>query len=364
MLTAEANRLKWFEALKQYVHSEMEGDMGFLGMPSQRRVGGHLGRMSVLACSVLVLALGQRNGVPTMGYTEGPDWPIAATTAAGTPAAWNFGQVAAVATDANGHVLVLHRGAHPIIVFDDNGKFIRSWGDGLFSEGKVVGIAPDDRVASGSGYTAIYGPAGCHACGAHSVRVDAEGNIWVVDAPGHLISKMDPQGHVTMQLGTRGISGTGPNTFNLPTDIAFAPNGDLYVSDGYGNARVVKYTRHGQYVLQWGTRGNGPGEFGLPHNLVVDAEGRVYVTDRDNQRIQVFDPDGKFLSEWADLGTVSTLFMTNDQHIWAGGMLRNLNGEVISELPGGPGGHGTTVTESGDVYIAQLNGRVQKFVKQ
>ena len=117
-------------------------------------------------------------------------------------------------------------------------------------------------------------------------------------------------------------------------------------------------------MLQWGTRGTGPGEFGLPHNVVVDAQGKVYVTDRDNQRIQVFDSNGKFLSQWKDTGGVSTLYMTKDQHIWTGGVLRNLNGEVVARLPGNPGGHGTTVTESGDVIIAQLSGVVQKFVKQ
>ncbi len=127
---------------------------------------------------------------------------------------------------------------------------------------------------------------------------------------------------------------------------------------------MVKYSGDGKYLLEWGRRGTGPGEFGLPHNLVVDAQGKVYVTDRDNQRIQVFDPNGKFLDQWKGTGGVSTLFMTKDQHIWAGGVLRNLNGEVVARLPGNPGGHGTAVTESGDVFIAQLSGIVQKFVKQ
>ena len=300
-----------------------------------------------------------------LGYRAVPEWPIQATSASGTPAGpWNFGQVVAVAAEARGHILVLHRGAHPIMEFDSGGTFLRSWGDGLISEGKVVRIAPRDRVAGGSGYTAVYGPAGCYSCGAHSVRVDPEGNIWVVDAGGHVVYKMSPQGEVIMQFGTEGASGTDPNHFNLPTDVAFAPNGDVYVSDGYGNARVVKYSRDGKYLLQWGTRGTGPGEFGLPHNLVVDAHGRVYVTDRDNERIEVFDPNGKFLNQWVDIGGVSALFMTRDQHIWTGRVLRNLTGEALGSLPEGGEGHGTTVTESGDVLVAQLSGKVQKFVKQ
>ena len=214
-----------------------------------------------------------------------------------------------------------------------------------------------------SGYTAVYGPPGCYSCGAHSVRVDPEGNIWVVDAGAHVVYKMNAQGRGTLQLGTKGVSGTDSTHFNLPTDVGFAPNGDIFVSDGYGSARVVKYTADGEYLLQWGKRGTGPGKFGLPHNLVVDAQGRVYVTDRDNQRIQVFDSKGKFLDQWKDVGGVSALFMTKDQHIWTGGVLRNLRGEVVARLPGNPGGHGTTVTESGDVFIAQLSGMVQRFVK-
>ncbi len=185
----------------------------------------------------------------------------------------------------------------------------------------------------------------------------------MVDAGAHVLYKMNAQGRVMLQLGTKGVSGTDSTHFNLPTDVGFAPNGDIYVSDGYGSARVVKYTADGEYLLQWGKRGTGPGEFGLPHNLVVDAQGRVYVTDRDNQRIQVFDSKSKFLDQWKDVGGVSTLFMTKDQHIWTGGVLRNLRGEVVARLPGNPGGHGTTVTESGDVFIAQLSGMVQKFVK-
>lgn len=319
-------------------------------------------RLDVLLCCVLVLAAGGHANAQVTEYVEVPAWPDPATSAAGTPAPWNFGQISGVATSANEYILVLHRGARPILLFDSGGRFVRGWGDGLFSNGKVGGIAPADRVPGQSGYTAVYGPAGCHACGAHSVRVDPDGNIWVVDAPGHIVYKMNPQGRVLMELGSKGVSGVSRNTFNLPTDVAFASNGDVYVSDGYGNARVVKYAADGQYLLEWGTRGTGPGEFGLPHNLVVDDGGRVYVTDRDNQRVQVFTATGEFLSEWADIGGNSALFMTTseDQQIWTGGTLRTLEGEAVATLPGGNGGHGMTVSD-GAVFVAQLNGRVQKF---
>ena len=248
-------------------------------------------------------------------YGEISGWPEAPTSVAGTPAAWNFGQVSGVATSANGYVLVLHRGAQSIMLFDAAGRFVRAWGDGLFSHGKVVGIAPEDREPGQSGYTAVYGPAGCYACGAHAIRVDPEGNLWVVDAAGHVVYKMDFQGRVLMELGTRGVAGMSENTFNLPTDVAFG------------------------------------------------ADGVVYVTDRDNQRVEVFTADGEFLADWPDIGGNSALFLTSDQHVWTGGTLRTLDGEAIGTLSGGNGGHGMTVTGEGEVFVAQLSGRVQKFVK-
>jgi len=291
------------------------------------------------------------------------EWPAPPTSAAGVPGAWNFIQVASVAVTARGTILVLHRGAHPIIEFETGGALVRSWGDGLFSEGKVAAIAESYWTADKSRYSAVYGPAGCDSCGGHSVRIDPQGNVWVVDAPGHVVYKLNPDGKEMMRLGSRGVSGTGQNTFNLPTDVAFAPNGDVYVSDGYGSARIVKYSRDGKYLSQWGRRGKGPGEFELPHNLVIDGAGRVYVTDRDNERIEVFDADGKFLTEWKGTGRVSGLAITKDDRIWTGEVLRDLDGTILEKLPANPGGHGVAVTESGDVYIAQLSGVVQKFIK-
>jgi len=294
------------------------------------------------------------------------EWPAPPTSAAGVPSAWNFIQVASVAITPRGTILVLHRGAHPLMEFDSRGTFVRSWGDGMFSEGKVAAIPEAFWTADKSHYSAVYGPAGCTSCGAHSVRVDPEGNIWVVDAPGHVVYKMSPEWKELMRLGTKGVPGSGPNNFNLPTDVAFAPDGSVYVTDGYGSARVVKYARDGKYLLQWGKRGTGPGEFGLPHNLVIDSQGRVYVTDRDNQRIEVFDANGKFLAEWTGTGGISGLAITKDQRIWTGGTLRDLDGKIVGRLAGSTtgGAHGVAVSETGDVYLAQLSGVVQKFLRQ
>ena len=310
-------------------------------------------------------ALAQRADAPALAYEEVAVWPLPPTSAAGAPGLWNFIQVSGVAVNSNGNILVLHRGAHPILEFKSNGELVRSFGDDLFSEGKVFGLAPEHRVEGRSGYTAVYGPAGCTACGAHAIRLDPQGSIWVVNATGHVVNKLDQQGKVVMQLGTKGVSGTGQDTFNLPTDVAFGPNGDIYVSDGYAGQRVVKFSRDGKYLLEWGRWGSGPAQFELPHNLAVDAQGRVYVTDRENQRIEVFDSNGKFLKEWPTSTGVSGLFLTKDQHLWAGDALYDLDGKLLGRLPGASaGGHGVAVTSSGDVYLAQLSGVVEKFVKK
>jgi DNA-binding beta-propeller fold protein YncE len=332
--------------------------------------------MRVFALCVLGLALGRETigdqAAPGSAAADAPvlpyklvEWPAPPMSAAGVPVPpWNFLQVASVAVTQRGSILVLHRGAHPIIEFESSGAFVRSWGDGMFSEGKVAGIPAAFWTDDKSRYSAVYGPAGCASCGVHSVRVDAQGNIWVADAPGHIVYKMNPEGKELLRLGTKGVAGTGPDSFNLPTDVAFAANGDVYVSDGYGSARIVKFSRDGKYLLQWGKRGKGAGEFGLPHNLVTDSQGRVYVTDRDNQRIQVFDANGKFLSQWTDTGGISGLAITKDQRIWTGPVLRNLEGKVVGRLPRSGGAHGVAVTDAGDVYLAQLTGIVEKFVKQ
>jgi DNA-binding beta-propeller fold protein YncE len=325
-----------------------------------------LRNLSLLALALIIpgAALAQSGSAPELAYQAEAAWPLPPTTAAGAPGLWNFIQVSGVAVNSAGDLLVLHRGAYPILQFKSDGRLVRAFGDGLFSEGKVGGIAPEHQVKGRSTYTAVYGAAGCTACGAHSIRLDPQGSIWVVDAPAHVIYKLSQDGQIVMQLGTKGVSGTGHNTFNLPTDIAFAPNGDLYVSDGYGSQRVVRFTRDGEYVTEWGSWGSGPGQFYLPHNLAIDAQGRVYVTDRENRRIEVFDGNGKFLKEWSTEARVSGLFLTKDQHLWAGDALYDLDGKLLGRLPGAPGGHGVVVTASGDVYLAQLNGTVQKFLKK
>lgn len=283
------------------------------------------------------LLLAQQTPVSNLGYQHVPDWPD-------LPDGWNFGEVAGVEADPRGRVFVFHRGPHPIMEFEDNGRFVRAWGDGMITR-------------------------------AHTVRVDHEQNIWIIDVGAHVVWKMNPKGRVTMLLGRAGVAGAGRANFNQPTDVAVAPSGDFYVSDGYGNSRVVKFARDGTFLLEWGKKGSGPGEFDLPHAIVLDQRGRVYVSDRSNNRIQVFDPNGKFLTEWAKIGAFSGLEMTPDQRIIAAGggrlVILNLEGQVLGSIaPSGrlagyvSGGHGVAMGPGGEIYVAELNWRVQKFVRK
>jgi DNA-binding beta-propeller fold protein YncE len=328
-------------------------------------------RVSLLAalalCALPGAAFSQpQPDIPVVHYKAVPEWPKPPLGDKGFAAGpWNYWQVSGVAVEKNGNILVLHRGDSPILEYRPNGDFIGPWGDVKFSQGKVMFVAKDDRTPAMSGYQAVYGPSGCSNCGAHEIRVDPEGNVWVVDAPGQAITKLNPQGHTIMTLGTRGKRGQSPDLYYMPTDVAFAPNGEIVMSDGYGNARLLRYSHDGKYLGEFGSRGNGPGQFQLPHNIVIDAQGRIYVSDRDNQRVEIFDAQGKYLRQWEHVGALSSLAITLDQHIWAGGVLRDLDGKPIEKLPGeGARAHGAAVAANGDIYLGLLNGTVEKFVRQ
>jgi len=332
-----------------------------------------LSRLAFLLLALPAPALAQStpSDIPAIHYKAVPEWPKPLTGDKGLPAGpWNYIQVTSVAVKKDGNILVMHRGDDAILEYKPDGTFVAPFGDVKFSHGKVMPMLKDVAAAGRkpdmSGYQAVYGAAGCSNCGAHEVRVDPEGNVWAVDAPGQVITKMNASGHTVMTLGTRDKRGKTNTLFYLPTDIAFAPNGELIVTDGYGNDRVVRFTRDGKYLGEFGKRGNGPGEFQLPHNAVVDAKGLIYVSDRDNQRVEIFDSQGKYLRQWEHVGGVSSLIMTQDQHIWLGGVLRDLDGKVIEALPGetSSGSHGGAIAPNGDVYLGLLSGTVRKFVRQ
>ena len=196
-----------------------------------------------------------------------------------------LGQVSAVATDASDRVFVFHRGEPPVVVFDRDGKYLRSWGEGLVKK-------------------------------AHGLRIDREQNVWTTDVGHHLVRKFDHEGTLLMTLGREGMPGAGPDRFNQPTDVAVTPSGEFFVSDGYGNSRVVLFSKDGRYLKEWGTKGKGEGQFNLPHAIVLDPDGRIYVGDRENDRVQVFDPQGKFLAQWKEGGAPYGLFLTADRRLF------------------------------------------------
>jgi DNA-binding beta-propeller fold protein YncE len=264
------------------------------------------------------------------------------------PDGWKFGRVSAVATSPSGEVFVFQRGpkADPIVVFDGTGKYLRSFGKGMFGN-------------------------------PHGMRFDREGNLWITDNGDHQVMKFTPQGKLLLTLGTKGKAGTDSSTFNRPTDIAFAANGDFYVSDGYGNSRVVKFSKDGKYLLDWGKRGTGPGEFNLPHSVATDSKGLVYVSDRVNNRIQVFDPNGKFLKEWKHLGAAQNIFITPNDEMWIityrnaveiitydtlSGRIMKVDlatGRILGSMESP--GHWLDVSRKGEIFIGSLTGNVFRW---
>src|SRR5947209_2438522 len=199
------------------------------------------------------------------------------------PAGWSFVEVAGVATDSRDRVYVFNRGEHPVIVFDRDGRFLSSWGEGVFQRAHGIFIGPDDAV-------------------------------YCTDDLDNTVRKFTPEGKLLLTLGTSGqasdtgidgidyrtIRRVGP-PFHRPTNVALAADGSIYVTDGYGNARVHKFSPDGRLLFSWGEPGSGPGQFNLPHGIALDREGRVYVADRENSRLQIFTPDGEYLTEWTDV---------------------------------------------------------------
>jgi hypothetical protein len=154
----------------------------------------------------------------------------------------------------------------------------------------------------------------------HCVQAfDSAGNVWIADIGNHVVEKYTPEGKLLLTLGTKGQAGRDRQHLNQPTDMAFGPAGDVYVSDGYGNSRVVHYDQRGNYVSEWGEFGHAPGQFSTPHAIATDAKGRVYVADRNNVRIQVFDGRGKFIEEWRDLMVPWGFCVTKDDALWVCG---------------------------------------------
>ena len=272
------------------------------------------------------------------------------------PGGWEFRDVGAVAVDSKDQVYVFNRGKHPMIVFDRDGNFLRAWGEDLFGRAHGLHIGPDDM-------------------------------LYCTDDGNHTVRKCTPEGKVLLELGIPGEPAPfmAGEPFHRCTHTALSPDGHIFVSDGYGNARVHKYTPDGRLVKSWGEPGTDPGQFNIVHNIVADADGWVYVADRENHRVQVFDSDGKYETQWNNMHRPSGLFMPHGrcQHCYIGelgpGMEVNRfvpnigprlsiythEGDLVARLGSRDGvgsepgrfmsPHGLAVDSRGDIYVGEVS---------
>jgi peptidylamidoglycolate lyase len=315
-----------------------------------------------LTCSILLLASA---ALAQPQHTIVPDWPK-------LPEGQALGLCAGIGVDAQNRVFVFHRSgrkwsnpfpkepipAPTISVFDGpTGKRLATWGENRF-------IMP------------------------HGLTIDHEGNVWLTDVGLHQVFKCTPEGKVLLTLGEAGVAGADHSHFNLPTDVAVLRDGSFYISDGYKNTRVIKFTAGGQFEFEWGTKGQGDGEFNLPHGIAIDSRGRVIVCDRENERLQLFDARGVFIAVWKgpQLGKPYGLTTAPDDHVFIidGGspsLKPELRGKAVELDATGtvidtfgsfgkdPGqfqlGHDIAISPDGAVYVAEGTGaRVQKFVRK
>jgi len=272
------------------------------------------------------------------------------------PDGWSYVEATSVAVDDADDVYVFNRGAHPVIVFDREGRFRRSWGEGLVRR-------------------------------AHGITIGPDGSVWLTDDLHHTIRQFTPDGKLLLTIGDPDTPASlqSGKPFNRPTHVALCPKtGDVYVSDGYGNSRVHKYDPKGRHIRSWGEPGTDPGCFNLPHNIATDAAGLVYVADRENHRVQVFDGHGQYLGQFNNLhrpcglafdarhgdlfyvGELPTHLAVNAEvaNLGARVSILSIKGELVARIGGRFAGekpgefvapHGCAVDSRGDLYVAEVS---------
>ena len=294
-----------------------------------------------------------------IGYKVDPDWPR-------KPAKFDWGDVPGVAVDAEDNVWMFNRGNVAVQVYRSNGSLLRSWDERSFKK-------------------------------AHHITIGPQGNVWVADEGSQVVQKYTPEGELLLTLGTPNETGEDGKHFNRPTDVAISQQGDVFVSDGYGNSRIVHFDSKGNFIKTWGKLGTAPGEFDVPHSIVFDSRNRLYVADRSNARVQVFETSGRFLAEWRNLLVPWGIWITKADEIyvcgsspmrWAskgrlgtppkdqillkfspsGRVLEHWTfplGELGKEQPGQLNWvHAVAVDSQGQVYLGDIKGqRVQRMVR-
>ena len=271
------------------------------------------------------------------------------------PEGWSFVDVGGIAIDREDRVYVLNRSDHPIILLDREGNLVDSWGEG-FKRAHGCCIGPDD-------------------------------SIYCTDDREHIVAKFTRTGQLVMTLGSKGQASDtgyartfdlweslsrivrGGPPFNRPTGVSVSPKGEIYVADGYGNARVHKFSADGKLLLSWGEPGGGPGQFRLPHSVRVDKRGWVWVADRENHRIQIFESNGKFLTQWTNLLRPTDLFIDNDDTVYVSELsmrvsIFTIDGALLARW-GNPGvkkedalflsPHAISVDSHGDIYVGEVS---------
>ena len=222
------------------------------------------------------------------------------------------------------------RSEPPILKYNAQGRLLKAWGEGMFNF-------------------------------PHGAALDSQGNLWVTDArggngKGHQAIKFDPEGKVLMTIGKAGVSGSGPGLFDQPTDVVVAPNGDIFVTDshrGGKNNRIVRYSKDGTFIKEWGSKGSAPGQISEPHTIAMDSRGRLFVGDRENNRIQIFDQDGKLLDQWRQFGRPSGIYITADDTMY------------VADSESGPdtGAHELTGIKKGIRIGSAKDGKVVAFIE-
>jgi DNA-binding beta-propeller fold protein YncE len=298
-----------------------------------------------------------------MSYGTGKYTYELANWQAAYPAGWSPIEVNALAVDSKDRLFAFNTGEYPVTVFDRDGKLLNTWPASLFKHNHGCSIGPDD-------------------------------SIYCADDGNHTVSKFTPDGKVLMTLGKKdqpsdtGYTFVGENgktlgimeaiwttkrggpPFNSPTDAALSASGDIYVSDGYGNARVHKFSPDGKLLLSWGEPGKGPGQFVVPHAVAIDKKGRVLVSDRHNNRIQIFDANGKYLTEWNDLILPTDIYIDDDETVYICELaprisIFNIEGKLLArwgnegrtkEDPLFVALHSIAVDSRGDLYVCEVMG--------